>query len=407
MRIGLELIFYPFIYHAYLQRLGLKPARPFFPPWRSFIAFSKWSPLNPFFIDPAANSSIPKFFLALLTSPFVLICVKHTCERWANTSLSHFLETTIVHPDCPDLRSADQDRRDRIYHHSGLRKSPPRPIRIVIEKIIGWLGWAHPVSPRENQNAVVQHQEVGGNQTIQMGGTVVTNLNRLDTGPDLHDGMTASSTQIVGTSAVAVTTQSDVSPSAGQPTPPSPTASHTSQSEDNDPRIRITSREGIVEMEVRLPAQILSQRTELVEVETSTPGRGDTGSPLPSRATTPCIYHRVTQLSTEPSQMLAGICKAQIVAWVTLPLAALTRRSVVAHYLATGGGGHGHIDSHGFLPPVTSLSISDLNWTSMGWQVSRIALCASLELAVDLTIWGCSYVWIVFTGTNSFGWGTL
>ncbi|PVI02610.1 hypothetical protein DM02DRAFT_299121 [Periconia macrospinosa] len=404
LRICLELIFYPLIYHSYLQRLGLQPARPFLPPWRSFIPFSKWSPLTPFSIHHAATSSVSSFFLAILTSPFTLICLKHSYERWAYTSLSHTLETIIMHPDCPDMRSADHAKRDRTTSNFGFRKSLPHPLHSVMEKIINFLGWGQTTSSQETQDRTIQQEDDGGRQTIETSATEVTNLNRLENIPRLQGSATASTPQIVGTSTAPIISLSGVSPPPRPSSPSSPTASQTRQSDDNDPRIRITSREGIVEMEVRLPAQVLSQHTELAEAGQSTPSRRDADSPAPPRTILPSRYHRVTQLSTEPSQMLAGICKTQIVTWMSLPLKIITLHSVAAHYYSTGGG---HVDTHRILHSLPSLSVSDLSWTSIGWQVSRIALCASLDLAIDLTIWGCSFVAIVITGTHDFGWGTL
>lgn len=387
------------MYHSYLQRLGLKPARPFFPPWKSFVPFSQGSPLTPFSIHSAATTSISSFCLSIITSPFVLICLKHSYERWAYMSLSHTLETIIAHPDCPDIRSADHDKRDRATAYLGLRK-PPRFLQYAVEKVIFFLGWGHPIPSQGAQECTMPQEDTNEVQPIDIGGTEVANLGDLALLPHIQDGSTS---RRVITPAELMASLSDVSPSPRPHTPPSPTASQTSQSEDNDPRIRITSREGIVEMEVRLP-QVLSQRTEVIETEPSNSTHRDDTSPDSLGEISPSKYHRVTQLSTEPSQMLAGICKAQIVNWMALPLQVIALHSVAAHYLATGGGS---TDPGRVLHSFSRLGFGNLSWTSIGWQASRIALCASFDLAIDLAIWGGSCVAIVWTGTSDFGWGTL
>lgn len=157
-------------------------------------------------------------------------------------------------------------------------------------------------------------------------------------------------------------------------------------------------------MEVRLPAQVVSQRSELVETEPPTPSPRDAASPIPSRAITPSVYHRITQLSLEPSLMLAGVCKAQVVFWMTLPLRVIYCRLVAAHYLATGGS---YLGTPRILHPIPGLGVGDPSQTSIGLQLSRIALCSSVDLAIDLTLWGFSYIAIVYKGTKEFGWGML
>ena len=184
-------------------------------------------------------------------------------------------------------------------------------------------------------------------------------------------------------------------------TPPTPTIS---DHDDNDPRIRITSREGIVEMEVRLPPRILSTHSEVAEEasrydhgvawQNEEGGRG-------RRA-----FHRVTQLSTEPSQMIGAVVKAQLVGLAVLPLKLAVLRVVACHYKT--GGGHRAVGGGMGGRVVDGLwGMDELSWQSVGRQVSRVALCGALELAIDLSMWSVQYWAVTRVGSSLFGWGRL
>jgi hypothetical protein len=328
--------------------------------------------------------------MASLTSQFVFICIEHIYDHWAHSITTEALELAIIHPTKPDTLSRGYGRKTLKATTHGLQKQ----IQGAIGTLMRVIGWGQPLpglGEGDGSHQTELQDTIGDSQTIQLGGGGVTNLNHLELplAPRVF--------------AVPVTHLGDVLP---PPTPPSapasPTASQTSQS-DNDPRIRITSsREGIVEMEVHLPAHVLTQYTEIAESGPPSPSHHDDVSLDPSHTIVPQTYHRITQLSLEPSHLLAGFCSEQIADLVLLPLSAVSLRLIALHYLATRGG---HIGRDRVHNPLSSLS--DLTWSSIGVQASRIALCAVLEFAANLTFWGGSYLAITWTGTHAFGWGTL
>ncbi|CAG5184009.1 uncharacterized protein ALTATR162_LOCUS10864 [Alternaria atra] len=86
-RLGLEVLFYPFFYHAALQRLGLVPARPLLPTWTSLIPYSSSSPLLPSSLQYNAFNSITDCIGAVLASP-VILYVLNTQSNAGSTLVS-------------------------------------------------------------------------------------------------------------------------------------------------------------------------------------------------------------------------------------------------------------------------------------------------------------------------------
>lgn len=322
-------------------------------------------------------------------------------------AISDPIEDVIIHPDNPDIPgSHDSSRNHTTTTILGLRMRSPLLIRSAITKLLSFVGWAQPdcleVPEQEPTNHPLQEPDVHNGQTIEVGESRVTDISRLDLPPANAEAWVEPGTMEEHSLGSAIGSLGGVQAPPSPPLPPSPTASQASRNGDDDPRIRITSREGIVEMEVRLPPRVLSTHTEIIGSGPPTPSQHDPTSPGPVPTPDMRMYHRVTQLSTEPSQMIGAICKAQIVTWTTLPLKLVTLRLVASHYLA---GQHGFFGRHSVLDVVGPLS--DLSWPSLGTRMSRIALCGALELAFDFTLWGCQYLTVTWVGTNAFGWGNL
>lgn len=312
------------------------------------------------------------------------------------------IESTVIHPNSPDLRSPD-DFKNKASAIFGLRQKSPLIVRKTIRRFLVALGWGErsptpdvPDAYGESNQAV----EIDVRRHVEVDGTQITNINRLQV-PAVHAGI-----HPVAGDNDAVETRTPFQTIPGRGPPASPTASEQSHHGD-DPRIRITSREGIVEMEVRLPAQVLSSHTEVIENARSTSAQRDAALPVPEDQVLQ-IYHRVTQLSTEPSQMIGAICKAQIVGLAVLPFKLVTIRLIASHYLAGHGNPVGIPPGSSWYRVLSPLSeLHDLSLRSTGLLLSRVALCGMLEVAIDLTLWGCQYVAVTHIGKNYFGWGTL
>lgn len=155
-------------------------------------------------------------------------------------------------------------------------------------------------------------------------------------------------------------------------------------------------------MEVRLPPRILSTHTQVAEG--SDPLQDDAAAESRNRARSMDGhgYHRVTQLSCEPAQMISAMVRAQLVGLVMLPLRMATLRAIASHFVARQ---EGHAGSYRI---VGGLGLGEgVGWRNIGTQLSRVALCGALELTIDLGLWGLQYLAITKFGQSVFGWGAL
>jgi hypothetical protein len=344
-----------------------------------------------------ASDSITDFIGAVLTSPVTLLCAEHSIERWIYACVYEAVETAMMRPDKSDIPSRDANGKDRALTVLGLRRESPPLIRNTIHSLLAMLGWTLPSSPPNTQQkravelaaAIASHD----GQTIEVGGIQVT-----DAIP-LHLPVVASQDQPTTEplDADVITVPIDAFEDLIRSTTPLGSPTESEQNE-NDPRIRITSREGIVEMEVRLPPRILSTHTDVAE--TSDALRDESHNRI--RSMDGHVYHRVTQLSCEPAQLISTMVRAQLVGLVMLPLRMVTLRMIASHFLA---------QQEGYAGPYRIVSrlglYEDVSWGNIGTQLSRVALCGALELSTDLGLWGLQYLAIARLGQSIFGWGTL
>ncbi|KAF9730549.1 hypothetical protein PMIN06_006580 [Paraphaeosphaeria minitans] len=401
-QIFLELLFYPFSYHSHLQRIGLVPARPLLPPLKSFLPFSGQSPLLPFSVNHNPLASPTGFLLALATSPFVFVCLEHLLERWLYAIINAPIQATILRPDNPDMISPGEGNRERTTSILGLRKQSPNFVKNTIAKVIRFIGWGNAdVTASQPSLTSSQAHSLPNSDAIEVRGRRVSNVSRLQV-PGMLQGRSIETREGPETVILPMSSLSEVLPFSPFPSPPlSPIVSQTSHN-DSDPSIRITTRGDLVEMEVRLPPQVISSHTELAGTGRSTPVPRDVASPTPARSPGLSPYHRVTQLSSEPSSMIGSICKAQVVSLVSLPLKLVTLRLVASHYLASREEFAGsRVVLGAFVLP------SEVDWKSIGALLSRLTLCGTLELAIDLSLWGCQYWTVMWLGTRLFDWGAL
>ncbi|EDU45303.1 predicted protein [Pyrenophora tritici-repentis Pt-1C-BFP] len=389
--LGLEGLCYPFFYHATLQRIGLVPARALLPRWSSLNPFSSSSPLRPFSLYYNASDSAMDCIKAALTSPVVILCVGLSLERWVYACVYEAVESSILRPDNPDISSRDVNGRSRALTALGMRRESPALVRNSIHKVLELLGWA---SPRTSQ--CTERSGPNDAQAIDVGGTRVTNAVPLNLPVVQMETPPATEPPDTDVITIPIDAIEDLMRST---TPPGSTTGL--DQDENDPRIRITSREGIVEMEVRLPSRILSTHTDVAEAIGSQRGHGAV-EPLNQDHLSGNPYHRVTRLSCEPAQMIGAIMRAQIVGLAMLPVRMVTMRMIALHYLAGEGrytGPHRAVSTVGFP--------GSFSWQEVGVQLSRVALCGALEVTIDLGLWGLQYLAITKFGQSLFGWGSL
>ena len=310
------------------------------------------------------------------------------------------MDSSIIRPENSDVQRRNSDQ-DWAANALGLKTKSPPAIRSIINKVLSAIGWGKPYVPEET-GVQTSHQPTltltaVDDNVVEIGETQITNVTPLE----LPIVQTGNSVRDEPPTADVITIPIDVVDEMIRPTtPPSPRESVLND-DDNDPRIRITSREGIVEMEVRLPPRILSSHTEVADALDSASNQQLISSHLETkRADSP--YHHVTQLSSEPAQMIAAIVKAQLVGFAMLPIKLVTLRLLAFHYLSSNIG---PTDSARLIRPVFALD--ELSWRSVATQVSWVALCGALETGIDLSLWGLQYCAIVAYGKGAFGWGTL
>tara|TARA_R110002003_G_scaffold110_17_gene9380 strand:+ start:16732 stop:17745 length:1014 start_codon:yes stop_codon:yes gene_type:complete len=336
-------------------------------------------------------TSFANFARAVVTSPLVFVCVEHFYERWVYAAINEAVDASIIRPDNPDLVSPDAGRKHRLTTILGLRRKSPRVVRQMVNILLSALGWAMPVDeedssqvPGSGSGTQLDSAEA---QTIDVGGTTVTNVTPIE----------VPIVQRHADPPVQVPTINEVE----RPTTPT-TPTMDPHFDDNDPRIRITNREGIVEMEVRLPPRILSTHTEVADAlassQISRPSRLRRDV-LPSSDRP---FHHVSNLSAESSQMVSSIVKAQLVGLAVLPLKFVMLRLVASHYLHRHGGEKGLSRAVVPLP-----GLKDFSWRSIGTQLSRLLLCNALEVAIDLALWGTQHAISLSLGKEWFDWGKL
>jgi hypothetical protein len=396
LRLGLEILFYPISYHADLQRLGFIPARPYLPTWSTFNPFSTLSPLFPFSLYYDPTSSLLDCAKAVMTSPVVFVCASHFFEFWLYGTINEAVESSVVRPDNPDIISPDASNRHRVTTILGLRQQSSPIVRKAIRGLMAALGWAMPDgldAPAGDQPSQPGHQlDSTEAQTIDVGGTTVTDVTPLVLGVAQTQDSDIEEVPELSRLAMSVVAVDELD---RPPTPLSPLVSEMFDDED-DPRIRITSREGIVEMEVRLP-RILSTHTEVVDDAHASPQIQYT-QVLPQSDRS---RHRVSQLSLEASDKISAIVKTQLVGLAVLPLRFVALRLVASHYIASHGeSGHSRV-------VVPWPGLKELSWRSIGVQISRVALCSLLHLAIDLSLWGIQHAISLNVGKNLFEWGSL
>ncbi|KAI1588604.1 hypothetical protein PtrEW7m1_000440 [Pyrenophora tritici-repentis] len=237
--LGLEGLCYPFFYHATLQRIGLVPARALLPRWSSLNPFSSSSPLRPFSLYYNASDSAMDCIKAALTSPVVILCVGLSLERWVYACVYEAVESSILRPDNPDISSRDVNGRSRALTALGMRRESPALVRNSIHKVLELLGWA---SPRTSQ--CTERSGPNDAQAIDVGGTRVTNAVPLNLPVVQMETPPATEPPDTDVITIPIDAIEDLMRST---TPPGSTTGL--DQDENDPRIRITSREGIVEME--------------------------------------------------------------------------------------------------------------------------------------------------------------
>ncbi len=325
-----------------------------------------------------------------LISPVVLICAEQAFERWIYSCTYEAVESSIIRPDNADMQSRDTIDKDRTIAFLGLRRQSMPLVRNTINKFLTLLGWGVPLMTGPEQNpSTSSAQLVGstGGPSLDIGGTRVSNLTPLEI-PNSHGQNHATATEIED-------------PSFRPTTPTTPLTSTHDQGE-NDPRIRITSREGIVEMEVRLPPRILSTEVEITESPISSPNHRDDALQDNTNPPSSRSYHRITNLSSEPAQMISAIVKAQLIGVVILPMKLIVLQRIATHYLTSHEGNGVKVQSMIPLP-----NLRDLTWRSLGILMSRVALCNALEFAIDLSLWSLQYKAITLVGQSVFAWGML
>lgn len=367
---------------------------------KSLIPFSEASPILPFSIYFNPFASIVDCARATATSPVVLMCACHFFERWVYAAVNEAVETSVIRPDNPDAISPETESKHRITTILGLRGPSPPLVRKAINRLLVTLGWAIPYDTNVVDTPLmpesVQQIDVTEGQTIDVAGTTVSNVAPLQLA--VAQAPSHIDTDAVDMEVVAVQGPENVE--VERPSSPMTPSPAELPYDDDDPRIRITSREGIVEMEVRLPPRILSSRTEVVDaLPSQSRDRAQSRFQAPTPSSRP--QHRVTELSLESSRMVSAIVKAQLTGLAILPIKLMVLRSVASHFLAS----HGDINVSRAAIPL--LDLEDLSWRSVVVQASRLALCNMLEIAIDLALWSIQHAITLHIGKSRFGWRSL
>lgn len=333
---------------------------------------------------------------ALFTSPAILTCFEHLVERWMYGKIFEAVDSSVVRPDNPDIASPRLDSSYRILTTLGLREPSPPSVRKVIGRLMLALGWGT-VDEHTETSTLLSSQRAQSprphpGETIDVGGTTIRDVTRLDLAVAQPQAEPSSDDVDVDVVAVQVTAINELE----RPTTPVSPSASVLRHDTDDPRIRITSREGIVEMEVRLPPRTISTHTEVADALGPVQGHQEEALSQHDR-----LQHRVSQLSSLPAETISGIVKTHLVGIAVLPLRLVVMRLIASHYLAGAG-------MPGSARPALPLPrLWDLSLRSIVISVSRLALSSAMHVTIDLSVWGVQYILALNLGKSLFGWGDL
>ena len=394
-----------------MQRLGIIPAMPLFPSWRAFVPFSSASPLRHDSISTALSApSVMQAWRQLTGSPLLSLCTERWWDRKFYGAINEAVQSSIIQPDNPDGQSRDEVFETRASLVLGLRKQSPWFLRSPIKLLLASLGWANRDTHTNSPSQQDRHADT--DEGFQAGFDFSEEFEAMDSTQSQTTRPTPAEQGVLegGESIAPQPPQSPADAAVRPVSPISATASIEGDHEDDDarvgPQVRITDREGVVQMEVRLPPQLWLDVTGNVPSNTLNSNGEDVSSRVGhnQRGTAPSLYH-VTHLSSEPANMLGEAVKAQLVTWAILPLKLITLRLIASHYLANHPSALGAL--RGRRVQGVSGDLRQLSLRSAGIFLSRIALCGALELALDLGLWGVQVAAVSWTGTRYFGWGSL
>lgn len=108
--------------------------------------------------------------------------------------------------------------------------------------------------------------------------------------------------------------------------------------------------------------------------------------------------HRVTELSTLPSNLLALNLDYLFWTIIMLPLDILHLNTLSSTFSSTPMARTGVVDG-GLVGMVPNLAASRMA------RMNKIGLCLALEFMLDTAVWGGAFVWAKYVGTSRYYWG--
>lgn len=108
--------------------------------------------------------------------------------------------------------------------------------------------------------------------------------------------------------------------------------------------------------------------------------------------------HRITQLSTLPSNLLALNLDYLFWTIIMLPLDILHLTSLSSAFSSTPSA-RMSVDNGGYAGIVPRLAVSRTA------RLNKIGLCLALEFTLDTAVWGGTFVWAKYVGTSRYCWG--
>jgi hypothetical protein len=108
--------------------------------------------------------------------------------------------------------------------------------------------------------------------------------------------------------------------------------------------------------------------------------------------------HRVTELSTLPSNLLALNLDYLFWTIIMLPLDTLHLTSLSSAF-SSNIAARTSVESGGFAGLAPRLAVSRMA------RLNKIGLCLALEFTLDTAVWGGAFVWARYVGTTRYYWG--
>ena len=379
----LKLMMLPLVLQYYLLNLQLIAPTSLLPPLASYVPFGEQSVIRAIPIPPLKSfQSLANWTCMALTSPVLIISGYLYTESMIMENLTERFQAEVMIPSPPDwcsiFRSTIDDYFDYLERNMKTRKYNMRTWGgRVISTLFRRLGWSW-------QNIETGENQKSSNSGLNSYRESSTSNQDLATFPTSMDH-----------------TQRNHSHSSGQ------LIEQGSVDDQNMTFVRNDASSSII-------SDLQDERSngDEIAIDTATPGTYSRQQSLSHRNVVPTLY-RSTTLSETPGTSLVFIFKDFCASLLLLPVKAAALKHIVQTLhscpLYSNVNGLSYVFMRPFPPFRGNLTnpLIPIRTFTTGFHVERLALLSTLQLVLELGIWTCEKVAVIWIGKKFFGWGNI